>query len=71
MPFNLQFILQDIFWAETPLLEAVSPNEIFIKELKETLHRTIIASFIPLHAYAKRYEDFIDLASLEIKEYIA
>ena len=62
--------MQGIFWAETPKLEAISHKESLVKELFETLNRTILTAFIPMYAYAKKFEQFLDLVKLDIKEHV-
>ncbi|XP_005102124.3 dynein heavy chain 1, axonemal [Aplysia californica] len=64
-------IMQDIFWSETPLLEAIHQNETQMRELRDTLQHAIESSFIPLKAYALKFEIFLDLVNLEIRDFIA
>ncbi|XP_055888364.1 dynein axonemal heavy chain 1-like isoform X4 [Biomphalaria glabrata] len=70
IPVLEKFIMQDISWSETPLLEAVDKNETEIKELRSTLRDAIISSMIPLQAYAKKFEQFIPIVLMDIKQFI-
>lgn len=62
--------MQDISWSETPLLEAVDKNETEIKELRHTLRDAVTSSMIPLQAYAKKFEQFLPIVNLDIKQFI-
>lgn len=66
----LQFIMQDLSWSETPLLEAVDKNETEMKELRNTLSDAVMASMTPLWAYARKFEQFLPVINLDIKQYI-
>ncbi|KAK3782184.1 hypothetical protein RRG08_032935 [Elysia crispata] len=65
-----RFIMQDISWSESPFLEAVDREESVVRELRETMRDAVNTSLIPLKAYAKKYEQFLPVVHLDIREYI-
>ncbi|GFO45344.1 dynein heavy chain 1, axonemal-like [Plakobranchus ocellatus] len=66
-----RFIMQDISWSESPFLEAVDKDETIVRELRETMRDAIKSSLIPLKAYAKKYEEFLPIVHLDIRDYIS
>lgn len=62
--------MEDIFWSGTPLLESVGEHEPAVEELRETVCRTIQKSLIPLKAYAREYERYLELMNLDINQYV-
>ncbi|XP_078663939.1 dynein axonemal heavy chain 1-like [Branchiostoma floridae x Branchiostoma belcheri] len=65
-----KYVLEDMFWSGTPLLESVGQHEPFVEELRETLRRAIKKAFIPMKAYAQQYEQYLELNALDINAYI-
>lgn len=71
MPFNLfQYILEDIFWSGTPLLESVGEHEPHVEVLRETIRLAVHQSLIPMNAYAERYQKYVDIYNLDVTKYI-
>ncbi len=66
----VQFIMEDIFWSGTPLLESVGEHEPFVEELREEITNAIRHAIIPLKAYAREYEKYLELHNLDINAYI-
>ncbi len=65
-----KFVLEDIFWADTPLLESVGEHEPRVEELRDTIRSAIQKALVPMKAYARAYEQFLELMNLDINEYI-
>ncbi|XP_022110107.1 dynein heavy chain 1, axonemal-like isoform X1 [Acanthaster planci] len=65
-----KFVLEDIFWADTPLLESVGEHEPRVEELRDTIRDAIRKALVPMKAYARAYEQFLELMNLDINEYI-
>lgn len=65
-----QYVLEDIFWADTPLLESVGEHEPKVEELRDTITMAISKALIPMRAYARAYEKYLELNNLEINDYI-
>ncbi|XP_078000357.1 dynein axonemal heavy chain 1-like isoform X2 [Glandiceps talaboti] len=65
-----KFVLEDIFWADTPLLESVGEHEPPVEELRETIRNAIKKSLNPMKAYARAYEMHLELMNLDINLYI-
>lgn len=63
-------VLEGLFWSGTPLLESVGENEPEVVRLRETVRQSVKSSLIPLKAYAKQYEKYLDLFNLDINEYL-
>nr|KAG5711096.1 hypothetical protein BaRGS_004740 [Batillaria attramentaria] len=65
-----KFVMENIRWWGTPLLEAVGKYEPPIVDLRETIRRMIRKSLIPTLAYAREYERFRELFNMDIKAHI-
>ncbi|XP_071943674.1 dynein axonemal heavy chain 1-like isoform X2 [Antedon mediterranea] len=65
-----KYVLEDIFWADTPLLESVGEHEPRVEELRENIRNAIRKALIPMKAYSKAYEKHMQLMNLDIDEYI-
>ena len=65
-----KMVLQELFWSGTPLLEAVGENEPEVVQLRELIRKAIKKSMIPLRAYAKQYEQYLELYNLDINTYL-
>ena len=65
-----QYIVDKLFWPETPLLEAVGLHEPDVDCLRERVGHAISQSLIPLLAYCQQYQPYVDLMNLNIKTYI-
>ena len=59
-----------IFWPETPLLESVGQHEPQIDRLRCRVETATRQSIIPLLAYARQYDQYLELMNLDIKTYI-
>ncbi|XP_070580015.1 dynein axonemal heavy chain 1-like isoform X2 [Ptychodera flava] len=64
-----KYVLEDIFWADTPLLESVGEHEPPVEELRETIRNAIKKSLNPMKAYARAYEKHLELMNLDINQY--
>ena len=62
--------MEDIFWSGTPLLESVGENEPHVVELRETIRKAIRKALIPIKAYARQYEKYLELMNLDIVTYV-
>ncbi|XP_026529026.1 dynein heavy chain 1, axonemal [Notechis scutatus] len=68
-----KYVLENMFICGTPLLESVGLNEPAVIELRNTICTCIRKALIPLQAYAKNYEKYLELNNRDIhsllKEY--
>ena len=62
--------MEDIFWSGTPLLESVGEHEPPVEELRDTIRDAIKHAVIPMKAYAKQYEKYLELMNLDINVYV-
>ena len=62
--------MEDIFWSGTPLLESVGEHEPPVEELRENIRHAINMSLIPMKAYSKEYERYLELINLDINQYV-
>lgn len=62
----LQYVLENIFICGTPLLESVGLHEPAVEEQRNTICTCIRKSLIPLQAYAKNYEKYLELNNRDI-----
>ncbi|XP_030840434.1 dynein heavy chain 1, axonemal isoform X1 [Strongylocentrotus purpuratus] len=65
-----KYVLEDISWADTPLLESVGEHEPRVEELRDTIRAAIRKSLFPLRAYARAYEQFLEVNNLELSDYM-
>ncbi|XP_033101869.1 dynein heavy chain 1, axonemal-like [Anneissia japonica] len=65
-----KYVLEDIFWADTPLLESVGEHEPRVEELRQNIRNAIRKALIPMYAYSRAYEQHLELMNLDIDEYI-
>ena len=63
-------MVDKLFWPETPLLESVGQHEPQIDQLRSRVERATSQSLIPLLAYARQYEQYLELMNLDIKAYV-
>lgn len=66
-----KMVIEGLFWSGTPLLESVGENEPEVVRLRETVRHAIKQSLIPLRAYARQYEKYLELFNLDINQYLA
>ncbi|XP_060621830.2 dynein axonemal heavy chain 1 [Anolis sagrei] len=62
-----KYVLENIFICGTPLLESVGINEPLVVELRNTISTCICKSLLPLQAYAKNYEKYLELNNRDIR----
>ncbi len=65
-----QYIVAKLFWPVTALLESVGLHEPPVDSRRERVCRNITQSLIPLAAYARKYQPYLELMNLDIKAYI-
>ncbi|KAM4652007.1 dynein axonemal heavy chain 1 [Discoglossus pictus] len=65
-----KFVLEDLFISGTPLLESVGLHEPHVDDLREKIHSYISKALIPLQAYAKQYEKFLELNNTDIETFL-
>ncbi|XP_064629143.1 dynein axonemal heavy chain 1-like isoform X2 [Lineus longissimus] len=65
-----KYIMEDIFWSGTPLLESVGEHEPHVEELRDDVCRAIRKSLFPMKSYAREYEQYLELNNMDINEYI-
>ena len=63
--------MEDIFWSGTPLLESVGEHEPHVEELREAIRVAIRKAVVPMKAYTREYEKWLELINLDINEYVA
>ena len=68
--FVTQFIMEDLFITGTPLLESVGDKEPHVVELREGIRRALQFAVVPMLAYARKYEQFLDLNGTDLAKYI-
>ncbi|CAG2240330.1 DNAH [Mytilus edulis] len=63
-----KYILEDITWSGTPLLESVGEHEPFVEELRDNICNSIRKAVIPMKAYAKEEYDAQEHTAQEVKD---
>ncbi|CAH8296820.1 unnamed protein product, partial [Schistosoma turkestanicum] len=66
----IQYVIEGITWAEKQLLEAVGLHEPPVEKLRQQCTEYINSALIPLKAYAKQYERFMELIILDIPTHL-
>ncbi|XP_038005283.1 dynein heavy chain 1, axonemal [Motacilla alba alba] len=65
-----QYVLENMDITGTPMLESVGLQEPKVEELREALRSAIQKTRIPLHAYGKTYEKFLEINNNDIKYFL-
>ncbi|XP_050760847.1 dynein axonemal heavy chain 1 [Gymnogyps californianus] len=65
-----KYVLENILITGTPLLDSVGLHEPEVEELREAMRSAIQKALIPLQAYAKRYEKFLELNNNDIQYFL-
>ncbi|KAH1168316.1 dynein axonemal heavy chain 1 [Mauremys mutica] len=64
------YVLENMFIRGTPLLESVGLHEPPVEELRITIQSAIRKAVIPLQAYAKQYENQLELNNNDIQSFL-
>jgi len=62
--------MEEIFFAGTPLLEAVGLREPFVEELRVNMRYYINKAIIPMKAYATQFESFLPVINVDPVAYV-
>ncbi|NXX05401.1 DYH1 protein, partial [Larus smithsonianus] len=65
-----KYVLENILITDTLLLDSVGLHEPEVEELREAMQSAIQKALIPLQAYAKRYEKFLELNNNDIQYFL-
>lgn len=65
-----QFVMQKMFISGTPLLESVGLWEPAVAELRERVRAALRQAAIPLRAYAREYERYLELHNSDIETFL-
>ncbi|XP_025097584.1 dynein heavy chain 1, axonemal-like [Pomacea canaliculata] len=65
-----KFVMEDIFFAATPLLETVGKLEGQVVKMRETVRHAIQQAIIPLEAYAAEFSQYLPVFNTIIPTYI-
>uniref|UniRef100_A0A8C3XBZ8 Dynein axonemal heavy chain 1 n=1 Tax=Cyanoderma ruficeps TaxID=181631 RepID=A0A8C3XBZ8_9PASS len=65
-----QYVLENMDIPGSPMLESVGLQEPKVEELREALRSAIQQSQIPLQAYGRRYEKFLEINNNDIKYFL-
>lgn len=63
-------MLEDLFVSGTPLLESVGLHEPTVEELRNNIRMAICKASVPLKAYAKQYEKYLELNNTDVETYM-
>uniref|UniRef100_A0A8C3K8B9 Dynein axonemal heavy chain 1 n=1 Tax=Calidris pygmaea TaxID=425635 RepID=A0A8C3K8B9_9CHAR len=65
-----KYVLQNMLITDTPLLDSVGLHEPEVEELREAVRSAIRKALIPLQAYGKRYEKFLELNNNDLEFFL-
>lgn len=68
--FAPQLVMEDIFISGNPLLESVGLHEPLVEEFRATIANAIHKAMIPLQAYAKEYQKYLELNNTDIQTFL-
>ncbi|XP_054992649.1 dynein axonemal heavy chain 1 [Sorex araneus] len=70
VPHLEKLVMEDIFISGNPLLESVGLHEPLVEELRATIANAIRKAMIPLQAYAKGYQKYLELNNNDISTFL-
>ncbi|NWX92741.1 DYH1 protein, partial [Nothoprocta pentlandii] len=65
-----KYVLENIVITGTPLLESVDLQEPAVEKLRQTIQFAMEKALIPLQAYARKYEKFLELNNNDIQFFV-
>ncbi|NXE09964.1 DYH1 protein, partial [Lophotis ruficrista] len=65
-----KYVLENMLITDTPVLDSVGLHEPEVEEQREAMRSAIQQAVIPLQAYAKRYEKFLELNNNDIEYFL-
>ncbi|KAM8930485.1 dynein axonemal heavy chain 1 isoform 1-T1 [Pelodytes ibericus] len=65
-----KFVLENLFISGTPLLESVGLHEPPVEDLRKNIRTAIQKALIPLKAYAKQYEKYLELNNTDVETFL-
>uniref|UniRef100_G1R661 Dynein axonemal heavy chain 1 n=1 Tax=Nomascus leucogenys TaxID=61853 RepID=G1R661_NOMLE len=65
-----KLVMEDIFISGDPLLESVGLHEPLVEELRATIASAVAKAMIPLQAYAKEYQKYLELNNNDIASFL-
>ncbi|XP_076826201.1 dynein axonemal heavy chain 1-like isoform X3 [Clavelina lepadiformis] len=65
-----RYVLEELFWRGSSLLESVGAHEPHVEELRSKIIHAVRKALVPMMAYAKCYEQHLELQNLNVDEYI-
>lgn len=66
----LQLVMEDIFISGDPLLESVGLHEPLVEELRAIIANAVRKAMIPLQAYAREYQKYLELNNNDIATFL-
>lgn len=70
LPLALQLVMEDIFISGDPLLESVGLHEPLVEELRAIITNAVRKAMIPLQAYAREYQKYLELNNNDIATFL-
>ncbi|XP_076985169.1 dynein axonemal heavy chain 1 isoform X1 [Tamandua tetradactyla] len=65
-----KLVMEDIFISGDPLLESVGLHELLVEELRAVIANAMHKAIIPVQAYAKEYEKYLELNNNDIGTFL-
>ncbi|KAM6325251.1 LOW QUALITY PROTEIN: dynein axonemal heavy chain 1 [Podargus strigoides] len=65
-----KYVLENMLITDTPVLDSVGLHEPKVEELREAIRSAMRKALLPLQAYAKRYENFLELNNNDIQYFL-
>lgn len=65
-----QYVLENIPVTGTPFLDSVDLHEPEVEEMRVALQSALQKALIPLQAYAKKYEKFLELHNSDVQFFL-
>lgn len=65
-----QFVMQNLLFGDTPVLESMHLMEPEVRAIKEEVRKALTQAAIPLKAYAAEYEKHLELHNTNTDSYV-
>ena len=66
-----KFVMEGVFWSDTPMLQTIATHEGTTPEHRATVHAALLETLPPMAAYLQLYEVYAGSISLDVAAFIA
>ena len=66
-----KFIMEDLFWSDTPMLQTISAHEGTSVECRERFHAALLKTVPPMKSYLRLYDKYLDVVRMDVAAHMA